>query len=529
MKLAPLPTFKTWVPDYLIRITIFLLLFPALAVFAFYYSNSLDTMGHYGIEAGDVQYSVLLMYGALVCFLPLDDRLVKYFSLRKYLLLGVTINTITYVVCAVTRDLTILFVCRFIQGAVCALFCSICLNLLFPRLNSARARVIGYTIFYGTLLVCVPLCGILCSFILQSYPFELLWYLLILSQVPGTILLLVTTNNVYLKPRLPLYQVDWVSYIYFTVIICSIGYIFVYGQKLNYLEDATIRGLSLLTLCSILLFVLRQQRLKRPFINLAVFRYQDFCLGIALLMVYYFFKGTTGFAYTYLQTALGVESINLTPIYLGNLLGTLAGLLITSRLLLNGTAIKYIVLGGFALLLIYHVQVYFLFSSQGDQDSFILPFFIQGMAMAALHIPLIVYTAASIPPAISNAVSFLGISFRFLSFSVTIGLTNYFQLFNRSSHYNRTADYVTELNPFHTATIQHFQQQVLLDGKDAGLGTQLASKLYNTHILQQVNYRASMDYYSWAIWGLAGVILLVLLAKPTKKVITKLSRNFIPY
>ncbi|MEK6511330.1 hypothetical protein [Myroides odoratimimus] len=73
MRNIKLPTFKEWVPDYLIRITIFLILFPALAVFAFYYSNTLETMSYYGIEASDVQYSVILMYGALVCFLPLDD------------------------------------------------------------------------------------------------------------------------------------------------------------------------------------------------------------------------------------------------------------------------------------------------------------------------------------------------------------------------------------------------------------------------------------------------------------------------
>lgn len=525
----PLPTFKTWVPDYLIRITVFLLLFPALAVFAFYYSNAVETMSYYGIEAADVQYSVLLMYGALVCFLPLDDRLVKYFSLRQYLLLGVTINILTYIICALTRDLTLLFICRFIQGAVCALFCSICLNLMFPRFHATRARVLGYTIFYGILLVCVPLCGILCSYILQSYSFEVLWYLLILCQIPGTVLVLVTTHNVHLKPRLPLYQVDWISYIYFTLIICSIGYIFVYGQKFNYLEDATIRGLTVVTLVSILCFVWRQQRLKRPFINLVVFRYKDFCLGILLLMVYYFFKGTTGFAYTYLQTALGVESIHLTPIYISNLSGTFLGLLITSRLLLRGTAIKYLVLGGFGLLLVYHIQVYFLFSNQGDPNHFMLPFFIQGMALTALHIPLIVYAVASIPPAIANAVSFLGISFRFLSFSVTIGLTNYFQLFNKSVHYNRTADYISTINPFNDQALQHFQQQVLLDGKDPALGMQIANKLYNNHIIQQINVRASMDYYSWVIWGLVGVILLILLSKPTKKALTRWSKHFIPY
>lgn len=524
-----LSTFKEWVPDYLIRITIFLLLFPALATFAFYYSNTAETIGFYGIETSDVQYSVLLMYAGLVSFLPLDDRLVKFFSLRRYLLLGVTINIITFIVCASTRDLAVFFICRFIQGVSCALFSSICLNLIFPRLNSVRARVIGYTIFYGTLLISVPMCAILCSYILQYYSFNILFYFLILCQIPGAILLLIITNNVHLKEKLPLYQVDWTSYIYFTIIICSIGYIFVYGQQLNYLEHIKIRVLSLVTIIGIVLFILRQQSLKRPFINLKVFRYKDFCLGIVLIMIYYFFKGTTGFAYSYLQSTLGVSSIDLTSIYVSNLLGILAGLLVTSRMLLNDIAIKNIVLIGFGGLLLYHIQVYFLFSNTGTKESFIIPFFVQGFALAALHVPLIIYAVASIPPAISNSVSFLGISFRYLSFSVTIAITNYFQLFNKSTHYNRTSEYISVINPINNDVLNNIQAQVSLDGKDHSMGAGLASKIYNNHINVQIGTRAALDYYTWIIWGLIAIILIVMLSTPTKKMVSKLSKNFIPY
>jgi hypothetical protein len=353
--------------------------------------------------------------------------------------------------------------------------------------------------------------------------------LLIVCQIPGVLLLLITTNNIRLRERLPLYQVDWVSYIYFTIIICSIGYIFVYGQQLNYFEHHTIQYLFAVILLSIVLFIFRQLSLKRPFINLTVFKYKDFCLGLGMLMIYYFFKGTTGFAYTYLQTALGVTSINLTPIYISNFLGTLLGLIITSRLLLNDTAIRNIILIGFSALLVYHIQIYFLFSSTGDQDKFILPFFIQGFSVATLHIPLIIYTAASIPAAISNAVSFLGISFRFLSFSATIGITNYFQLFNKSIHYNRSSEYISSTNPMNTEFLNNYQQYAILDGKDLSTGNTLASKLYNNHIIQQISYKASMDYYSWAIWGLIGVIILIMLSNPAKKAISKLTKNFIPY
>ena len=223
MSMIPLPLFKTGVPEWLIRIAIFLVLLPALSIFALYFSNANETASYYGIETADVQYSVVLMYATLVSFLPLDDRLIKFLKPRQYLLIGVAINTLTYILCATIRSGTLFMICRFFQGMVLAMFCSICLNLIFPRLQSDRARVIGYSVFYGTLQISIPAGALLCSWVLHYFDFNVIFYFLIFLEAPGIIILLLITNNSRFRKKFPLYQTDWVSFIYYTIFFVTLG------------------------------------------------------------------------------------------------------------------------------------------------------------------------------------------------------------------------------------------------------------------------------------------------------------------
>lgn len=521
--------FKPWVPEHLVRFSIAIVLLQAVALFAFYFSNSIDMIGYYGIEPTDVQFSMVLMYGGIVCVLPLGDRFVRYFKMQHYLLIGFSISILTALLCSNTRDLSILFVCRFLQGAACGIFSNICLNLIIPRLHSTRTRIITNTIFYGSTIVSVPVCAVICNWILSYYSFDAVYYALVFAQIPGVLLLIGLTYNVTITKKIPLYQIEWVSYIYYAIIICGIGYMLVYGQQLNWFDNTELRWLLLLIIGCITLFTLRQFSLKRPFINLRIFSYKAFRNGILLLAIFYFYKGTASFATNYLQGALGVTAVNLNPIYISTFIGAMLGLLVTSRFLLRNTDMKRIILIGFCLLLVFHIQVYFLFANSATIEDFLFPFFIQGLSVSVLLIPLIIYTAMTIPAKLTTSVSFLGIAFRFLSFTITMAITNYFQLVNKSNHYNRFADSLTELNPMVNQSITALQQSSTLDGKNLATVKPLVTQLFNKAIGQQVALRASLDYYTWVIYSLLLLITLLIIFSPTKRLVAKITKRFIPY
>lgn len=529
MSNTSLPIFKTWVPEWLIRLTIFLVLLPALGIFALYFGNAAETAGYYGMEPGDVQYSVMIMYATLVTFLPLDDRFVKYLKPRQYFLIGIGLNTLTYLICANSRDIGVFMVCRFIQGIVCALFCSVCLNLIFSRLHATRMRVIGYAVFYGTLQVSIPGCAIFCSWLLYYFEFNILFYALIIIEIPGVILLLLTTNNVRFKKKFPLYQIDWVSYLFYTVMLCAGAYIFVYGQQLNWLDSPLVLQLMVVVGVTLVLFVVRQLHLKRPFINVSLFRFADFRNGLLLLMAYYIFKGTTGFAYAYLQGVAHVDPVHLTPVLLMNIAGIVTGMLLSSRFVLHGIAINKILIGGFMCLLLYHVQLYFLFSSTAATADFLLPMLLQGLGTGVLFVPIVLFTVSAVPAPLAGSVSFIGIAARFTGFCISIAVANYFQLFNKSIHYNRFRENITALNPAMNETMTGIQESIASNGQDAATVKLLSSGVLNRAVAEQVTLRAAMDYYSMMIWSLSVFIVLLAVLPSARRVMLHYRRKFIPY
>ena len=50
-----LPLFKPWVPNWLAILTIFLILFPSLVIFALYYNSTLAVAEYYSMDDMDVQ------------------------------------------------------------------------------------------------------------------------------------------------------------------------------------------------------------------------------------------------------------------------------------------------------------------------------------------------------------------------------------------------------------------------------------------------------------------------------------------
>ncbi|HVI48553.1 MAG TPA: hypothetical protein VM802_27035, partial [Chitinophaga sp.] len=69
-----LPIFRPWVPQWLIRLTIFLVLLPTVMLFALSTANVNAAAGFYGAEPADMQFSMLLYYASLASFTPLERR-----------------------------------------------------------------------------------------------------------------------------------------------------------------------------------------------------------------------------------------------------------------------------------------------------------------------------------------------------------------------------------------------------------------------------------------------------------------------
>ena len=504
------PLFKPWVPNWLAILTIFLILFPSLVIFALYYNSTLAVAEYYSMDAMDVQFSVVIMYATVISYLALDSHLVKCFRISSYTLVGIFINTVTCWICAITRSSEVFLFCRFIQGAVCAFLCNICMNLSFTRFHASKAKVMGYTIFYGSLMTCVPFSAIFANIILNYFGVESVFYGFILFQVPGFILLFVTMNNRYLSRKFPLSQVDWTGFLIYTAIVSIVGYILVYGQQLEWLESSRIRNLIIILVLITPVYVMSSLQKKRPLIQLRLLKNGKYRLALFLLTMFYISKGTTFFTYLYMQDTLGIDSVSMVTIWGFNILGLIVGILGVKHLLLKDVLPRTIIKLGFFILLIFHTQMYFRFASTASEEQYYLPLFIQGVGTGSLFVPLIMNMVLSVPKKQGGLVAFLGIAARYTGFCLAIALINWFQLYGTNESYMDMATSYTLSNEMVSTTREESIDNYKGIGFTAAEAKMKAEKDLSAQLKKESSIRAYMKYYSFII--LALFVLLVYLS-----------------
>ena len=423
MQAHEIPVFKPWVSEWMARSVIFAILMACLFSFA-YYSSPITVMGFYGVQPTDVQYGIVVIYGSTVAFLALDFRIVKYFAPRRYLLMALAINGACSVICFHSKNWTLFIICQFVQGITCALMSGIVLQLTFPRLESTRARVIAYSLLYGSIQISVPFYSICASTVLHFYDFNWLFYGFSIMIIILTIVVLLTMNSrARFTKKIPLYQVDWMGYLLYVCFILILGYILIYGRQLGWFDSSLIVLLSLGSLVIMMLFLIRESKLKRPLINLQIFRAKNFVIGLLLLFSFYIFKGSTGLAYGYLEVILGNDPLDTIPIWIAVIVGTVLSMFATSRFILMGHNLIRIIILGFGVMAVYYVYMILFVSVQGETIDFMLPMFIYGVATGILFVPIVSFTNSTAPPKIALNASLIGIFARCTGFTASLAVS----------------------------------------------------------------------------------------------------------
>jgi len=509
-----LPVFKAWAPEWLIRAVLFLALVPTFILLALYASSTAELAGYYGVEPTDVQFSLLVYYANFVAFFPFDPRLSGYLLSRQYFVISVFVLILTVWLTTLVHDFRLFLALRFVQGIIASTVGSPLLTLIFSRLESNRARAMGYSVFYGALLVSGPLSTMLSWSVLEVYDVPALFHAFILVQLPGALLLVLILNKVRLKHRLPLKDLEWPSWLLFAALLTSLGYVTAYGEQLYWLESPQIRWALLVALVSAGGFAVRQLHVKRPYIDLRIFRYRNFCIGACLFVLFYLFRGTLGIASGYFATVLRVEAREMAVLQLATLAGTALGVSVVVRFLLLDTPVRRIWLVGFGLLLVYHVWMYFLFGPGQRPAAFLLPLFVQGLGVGTLMVPLALFTLSALPPSVGTAGSFAAVTFRYFGFIGSMLLVSVMQPYWRTA---QLASLRADLLPgtsLVTARLQGAQQALQSHGLPAETAQRGAVRLLAAALDAQAQLRYCQNYYALAAAGLLALLLALLILPP---------------
>jgi len=506
-----LPVFRSWVPVWLIRATIFIVIVPGLLLFGLSTASAPGAAGYYGIEPSDVQYSMIAFYAAVAGFFALERRFFVFTATREYFLICTILQIVTSYVCYHTHSLYILFAFRFLQGMANCMSTSICITLIFGSLHSERAREIGYSIFYGLLLCITPLSTIITAPIIDAFDFNVLYKFIIFAYLPGTAMLLIIMNNVRLSKKMPLYQLDFYSFIIYSCLLCSLGYILIYGEQYYWLQDSRIVWNVVASAALLILTIVRQLHLKRPYLDISVFRSRNFNIGVIMIFTLYIVRGALGMTSQYFASVLGMDPRHIGYLMIANMGGIAVSILISSRLIILKRPIRLIWMYGFFMLLIFHVWMWFLFSSQADYPTFIIPLFVQGMGAGMLMAPIIVFMISSVPPNLAGSASAMGVFFRFTGFCSSIAVINYFQLQHKAIHVNRFQDQLSGVDGIASDRLKAYTGALTAKGVAPDQAAKIARGLLSRTIDSQASLRTMMDYYLFISIVLIIIIMVIAL------------------
>ncbi|WP_449437001.1 MFS transporter [Pedobacter steynii] len=467
--------------------------------------------GYYGIEPADVQYSVVVFYAGYTSFFSLERRFFRYLATKEYFFIFTLIQILTSFGCYQVQSLPLLLLLRFIQGMCLTSTANLALALIYNRLKTERAREIGYSVYFGMLICILPFNNFITADLIDSFNFNVLYKGAMYSYIPSLILLSVIMNNIRLDIKFPLYLLDWASFILYAIFLSLLGYVLVYGQEYYWFQDNRILYSTLGAASSLLLFLLRQFVLKRPYFDLEVFKYRNFKIGALILFILYICRFASGLTSAYFSNVLGLDPIHISYINLFNILGIIIGVITSCVMVLQKRRARLIWIYGFCLLLLYHVGMFFLLNIQANENIFYLPLIIQGLGVGMLMTPTIIFMISSAPVRFGATAAGICLFVRCFGFYASIALMNFYELFSKSKHYNTFQDQLTQLNPVTSVALSKQTQALVHHGANADKAIKVAQKLLVKSIGVQGQIRYAMDYYEMISWMLVFTITLVAL------------------
>ncbi|WP_159023652.1 MFS transporter [Formosa sp. L2A11] len=523
-------SFKSWVPRWLMVLTILLTLVPITAVLGIYIGGMDSAMSYYAADSYDIKFSIIMFYVGIASAFSLEKTISTKFATKPYFTMSCILFILVNLILYNTQNLTILIVFRFLNGMLTLVFVGTLFNLIFQQFHSQRSRVLSYAFLYGTMFGSIPLSYIVDAVLFSNYNFNILFILIIFSCLPGFVLLFVCLKKeVELRKEKTRIKdkVDWVSFVLYAAALTTVTYILCYGQYYNWFKSLHIILTTITFVISLLLFVFRQLKLETPYVDLSIYKYRNFRIGMLMLVAFYITKGDTSVSFGFFANGLNLDVYHKSYVMIINGIGVIFGALLTARFILAGVRIRLIWLTGFASFLFFHIYMIFILGNQAEILDIILPLFFQGFGNGILIVSIVIFYATGVPSEIGFYASVTGVSYRCFTFTLSMALVTFMGLRQGSMHYNNFAEDIVITNPATVLRLQNYNETLLSHGASKLQASAGARKMLGKAVGVQSNLLFARDYYMYLscfiIFVMLGIALIPHFHYQLRKISDKLT------
>jgi DHA2 family multidrug resistance protein len=499
------PLFYAWVPTYLRYAILTLLTFVALCVNGVFNGITIDMYSDLGVYAEPFTMAGNALFIGMGTSIIFMIRLLGRLPIKTLALTGFVMQLLMNWVCATTSDPTITVAATFVLGftkifTVGPIYLA-WLGIWSKKMETARL----YPFFYFMVLAGLYFITWFTAYLTNLYSWRYAYYAMFILIAISIILAVIFIEHHPLRRKIPLYQLDMPGLLLLITSLMLINYVAVYGKVEDWFSSAAITTACFGAVITLLLFIRRELLLKRPLLNLQLFKKTNFSLGLVLLVLLSVFTPAT-FQAAYSGSVLHFESIRNAELNLYLIPGIIAGCLMSFfwyRHKYNG---QLLIIIGFAAMVGYHMLMYGSFVTDLNIADLWLPSLVKGFGLALLYISIGLYATAGFPfPHVLKTVGVIVLVRSFLAPGIISGLYSYFLYAERTRHLSKLATHIDANEPQVLAQgnisrfYQNIQQQASLtalkeiSGTIIIFGLSVITILMLIHIYRKINLTALHD------------------------------------
>jgi MFS transporter, DHA2 family, multidrug resistance protein len=344
-----------------------------------------------GIDESTWTITSYLVSNAII--IPMTGWLSRYFGRKRYMMASISLFTLSSLLCGLAWNLQSLIFFRVLQGigggALQPLSQSILLETFPKKQHGMAMAIFGVGIMFGPIIG--PLLG---GWITDNWS----WHWIFFINIPIGIISILLVAFVIIDPpymqRMKM-KIDYWGLAFLAVALGCLQIVLDKGERSDWFSSDFITWLSIISVTSLILFVINELFAEHPIVNLKAFKNITFSAG-NIIMFFAFFNlfGSIVLLPIYLQTLMGYTA-TLAGVVLGpGGVATLIAMPIAGRLI---TKVNPKGLLGFGILVAaYSTYLMSNFNLAADFNTIIWPRLVLGVGMGFIFIPLTTMTMSGI-------------------------------------------------------------------------------------------------------------------------------------
>ena len=383
--------FRAWVPKLVQLLLIIIFISVVVPINGVYVGNISYMVGSTGMPS---EYFVWANYGSTIgmgAAMPIILRMKWRYKIRdKVTVIFILIAILSYLNGTTDRPLLIVANSVIIGFLKMIVMLEFIIPIMF-MISKEGNRGKFYSVFYPFSIIISQIAG----YILTLIAFDFNWQFVHIASAAVCLFLAllawVFMHDKYFGFKMPLYYIDWLSILLFVAVFMFGAYVLAFGKQQYWIHSSKIINASIASFVSLILLVIRQYTLKRPYISFKIFRKNNVIHGLIMLLMTGIFLSTGSIQNIFTIGILGYDPVLNSKLNLLMIPGIVAAGVYMSFWFKQGRGLKMFIFLGFAAMQAYTVIMYFSMGLEFNFENWILPMLLKGFGMGALFIAVWYY------------------------------------------------------------------------------------------------------------------------------------------